>query len=402
MTGAPALVAADIPERLRHDLADDVLAPARRRERTQAFVATMLKQRGDFGITRVGSITRLDGIGMPVVQVVRPLALSNAVSQGKGADFLQAAASALMETLETWAAERIAPDRVSASPARPDEGIDTLFAGCLDDDFQVARSPAPKEWIEGFDLLTERMVLAPLALVDTVYTLPSPHPAAFARSTTGLAGGTSLLSAVIHAALEILEKDAVAAASRRPHFFDHWRVDAASVDGPVSRELLDRIHAASLLSGIWLVPSGHDLPTYWCHVMEAGAGENEIVPLPAEGFGCALTHDEALSKALMEACQARLGAISGAREDITRQHYPGTHDRERIAAWQQRLRAPGRTIAFPREGNAPFASPLVPILAALRGAGARAAIVVPLFSRTEPRIEIVRIVAPPLRHGVRV
>ena len=60
MTGAPALVAADIPERLRHDLADDVLAPARRRERTQAFVATMLKQRGDFGITRVGSITRLD------------------------------------------------------------------------------------------------------------------------------------------------------------------------------------------------------------------------------------------------------------------------------------------------------------------------------------------------------
>ena len=56
------------------------------------------------------------------------------------------------------------------------------------------------------------MVPAPLALVDTVYTLPSPHPVAFPRTTTGLAGGTSLLSAFIHAALEILEQAAVAAA----------------------------------------------------------------------------------------------------------------------------------------------------------------------------------------------
>ena len=76
------------------------------------------------------------------------------------------------------------------------------------------------------------------------------------------------------------------------------------------------------------------LPIYWCHSWRT-AQISEIVPLPAEGFGCDFTHDGALAKALMEACQARLAAISGAREDITRRSYPRDYDREHLAEWRR-------------------------------------------------------------------
>ena len=49
------------------------------------------------GITRLGNITGLDRIGIPVAVAVRPNSRSVSVSQGKGVDLTQAITSALME-----------------------------------------------------------------------------------------------------------------------------------------------------------------------------------------------------------------------------------------------------------------------------------------------------------------
>src|SRR5918994_4946982 len=59
------------------------------------------------GITRVANVTGLDRIGLPVVMVCRPNSRSIAVSQGKGLDLDAARASGLMESVETYHAERI-------------------------------------------------------------------------------------------------------------------------------------------------------------------------------------------------------------------------------------------------------------------------------------------------------
>src|SRR5712675_2024325 len=59
------------------------------------------------GITRVGNITGLDRIGIPVAIAVRPNSRSVSVSQGKGLDLPQAMASALMEACEGFHAEEI-------------------------------------------------------------------------------------------------------------------------------------------------------------------------------------------------------------------------------------------------------------------------------------------------------
>src|SRR5271155_3839226 len=57
------------------------------------------------GITRVGNVTGLDRIGIPVAVAVRPNSRSVSVSQGKGLDVAQAMTSALMEAVEGFHAE---------------------------------------------------------------------------------------------------------------------------------------------------------------------------------------------------------------------------------------------------------------------------------------------------------
>jgi ribosomal protein S12 methylthiotransferase accessory factor YcaO len=52
------------------------------------------------GITRLGNVTGLDLIGIPVAVAVRPNSRSVSVSQGKGLTLPQAMASALMEAVE--------------------------------------------------------------------------------------------------------------------------------------------------------------------------------------------------------------------------------------------------------------------------------------------------------------
>jgi ribosomal protein S12 methylthiotransferase accessory factor len=363
---------------------------------THALVATMLARRSDFGITRIGSVTRLDRIGVPVVQVARPLSLSNAVSQGKGMTLVEAAASALMEELEVFAGEQIPSTRLREATTRDvGERACALYSRAVVAEDRRNWERVPLAWLDGWDLFTARPTPVPAALVDTVYTVPSPHPRLLPRTTTGLGAGATLADATVHAALEILERDAVAAAHERPHFFDLNQVDLTTVVGGTSRDLLDRIGAAGLLVGAWRVPAPHDLPVYWCHVMEDDR-RAELAPLPASGFSCGLSHDRALAGALLEACQARLAAISGAREDITRRVYPKNHDRGALAAWREQLATPPRPRPF-RTDAGPAAPPLRRALDGMRAAGALAAIVVPLLRDMENGLFVVRVVAPPLR-----
>ncbi len=394
-----AATAYDLGARLDHDLSGCGDFRGRDPEATERLVRALFAARRRFGITRLGSLTRLDRAGVAVAQVVRPLSLSNAVSQGKGTRIMDAAASALMEALECWAAERIAPERIKVASAR-DLGADirNLYAGSRVHGFDAGWDQLALGWIEGYDLLASRTLPVPVALVDTVYTLPSPHPVAFPRSTTGLAAGTSALAAIIHAAFEVLERASVAAAERYPRSFPERRIDPQLVVGPRSSEILSRLKAADLAAGIWLVPADHGLPVFRCHVIETEA-HREIAPMPGGGFACDFTYDRALSKALMEAAQARVTALAGAREDITRAAYPERYDREDLEARRRAFVSQGAAGALPVDGDGPAsgAEALSALLDALRRAGAEAALVVPLYSSKNPDIEVVRLVAPPLR-----
>jgi ribosomal protein S12 methylthiotransferase accessory factor len=366
------------------------------------YARRLVAARGAYGISRVGSVTRLDRIGIPVVQAVRPLALSNAVNQGKGETLAQATISAVMEAIETWAAERVPEERVvRARAGELDPSLRPLYGVSVVEGARAHWEAETLPWVAGWDLLGEREVPVPLALVDTRYTLPSHHPVMFPRTTTGLATGPNLAHALLHAALEVLEKDAVAAARRRPFFFERWGILPDSVDGPRSAAILRRIEAAGLICGIWQVPADHALPVYWCRIMDASE-EAALAPLPADGYGCDFTHDDALAKALLEACQGRVGAVAGAREDITRSLYRTPDDGQELASWRAAL--------LSREGRWPFRPQPPPdparagwrsAAAALAASGASAALVVPLHAGGDPPVAVLRLVVPELRHGDR-
>ncbi|MDF1632473.1 YcaO-like family protein [Mycoplana sp. MJR14] len=403
MNGTCGAAVAQLGARLEQEAG--VLGDFRSREpaATEKLVHALLSARRRFGITRVGSLTRLDRAGVAVAQVVRPLSLSNAVSQGKGATLMEATASALMETLESWAAERIAPARIRVATAR-DLGNDVrnLYAGCRVHGFDAGWDRLQLGWVEGYDLLTARVLPVPVAMVDTVYTLPSPHPVAFPRSTRGLAAGPTLHAAIIYAALEILERASVAEAERYPRSHPELRIDPASVGGPLALQVLRRLRASDLVAGIWLIPAEHGLPVFRCQVIET-EGHREIAPLPGEGFACDFTYDRALASALMEAAQARVTALAGGREDITRDAYPERYDRKYLDARRQAFRSSSETVALPvdRDEPASGAAALAALLSALKAAGALAALVVPLYSGKDPDIEVVRLVVPPLRDLIR-
>jgi len=355
---------------------------------TSETVRRILQRKREFGITRLGSITELDRIGIPVVQAVRPLSRSVSVNQGKGLAYPQAAISALMESLEGWASERVPADRVEFASFHfmDRQGYWSHLAGEGHRDETIA-------WIHGWDLLTSRALPVPLALVDTAYTIPSPHPHWLSRNTTGLAAGTSWKGAIEHACFEVLERHARCAALRMPHFFDRYQVDSRSVLAGAAGEIIDRLISADCSVGIWSIPTEHGLPVYWCHVMESEL-QAPLAPWPAEGFGCDWTHDRALAKALLEACQSRLGIISAAREDITG-HIYHYQDARRLLAWRRQLAVsalPYPPAAGTEANNNPSALPLE----ALHRAGARAVIVVELFSDENIPLHVVRVVTPPL------
>lgn len=365
-----------------------VAAPAQPAPDPLDTVRRILERKREFGITRLGSITELDRIGIPVAQVVRPLSRSVSVNQGKGLTYGQAAISAVMESLEGWASERIPTERVVLAPLRSmnRHGYWSQLADDRERDETIA-------WIDGWDLAASEAVPVPLALVDTAYTIPSPHPGWLPRNTTGLAAGTSWRDAVRHACFEALERHARCAAMRMPHFFDRYQLCSRSVRSGAAGEIIKRLLSAGCSVGIWSIPTEHDLPVYWCHVMESDL-QPPLAPWPAEGFGCDKTHDRALAKALLEACQSRLGIISAAREDLSRQLYHYQDTRE-LSAWRQQLSIPGLPYA-PEDGFdlTIDRSPLP--LDALRRAGAKAVIVVALFSDETIPLHVVRVVTPPL------
>ncbi len=359
---------------------------------TWGVVRRILARKREFGITRLGSVTGLDRTGIQVAQVIRPTSRSVAVNQGKGITDAQAAISGLMESLEGWASERIAADRIWKAE------IATMNRDGIWSDLLVEETCSGHQetmsWIQGWDMMSGKLCPVPLALVDTDYIIPSPHPRWLARDTTGLAAGTSLQQAMAHACFEILERHARCMAMRTPHFFDRFQVDTDTIRSGMAGDIIGRLFRAGFAVGVWTIPSDHGLPVYWCHIMES-TRQAPLAPFPAAGFGCDLTHDRALAKALLEACQSRLGVISAAREDVTGHFYKEPNSYE-LSAWRKLLSRGGSPYPNPEPGP-PAENTLKPALDAIALAGAKAAVAVVLFSDESIPLHVVRMVAPPLQ-----
>jgi len=335
--GVPGTVAASGRRKGFTDGTHRLIPPVETLARVSRFMPVM-------GITRIANVTGLDKIGITVVMVCRPNSRSVSVSQGKGVDLAAAKASGLMESIESFHAERI------ALPLKLGSYEDLRYSHPMIDVAGLPRhsdsrfTPLAKLlWIEGRDLLADRALWLPYEMVHLDYTLPLPSGhGCFVPSSNGLASGNHILEAISHAICEVVERDA----TTLWHLLDEearerTRVDLTTVDDPHCRAMLDRFAAAGVLVAAWETTSDVGIPAFLCRILEDVAPPRSGYR-PSSGMGCHPAHAVALSRALSEAAQSRLTFISGARDDMSRGEYAQFLDPETYALWKERIVGGGR------------------------------------------------------------
>lgn len=363
-------------------------------------LAAILPFTAAMGVTRVANVTGLDTIGIPVVMVTRPNSRSISVSQGKGVDLTAAKVSGLMESIESYHAERITLPVKHAT-------FEDLFE--THDLIDITRLPRlstsrfspyqPILWIEGRDLIGDRAVWLPYEIVHLNYTVPlPPGHGSFIASSNGLASGNTLTEAIIHGICEVVERDA----ATLWHLMDEAeqdrrRIDPNSVDDPQCRMMLDRYRFAGVSVGIWEITSNTGIPAFLCRIIQDETPPNHSFR-PAVGMGCHPSRGVALSRALSEAAQSRLTFIAGARDDMPKDEYDTFLDSEIQSAWRARLNRSGVRRRF-ADGPGWYAedmdTDLEAIIDRLRAVGITELAVVDL-TKEEFGIPVVRVVIPGL------
>jgi ribosomal protein S12 methylthiotransferase accessory factor len=285
------------------------------------------------GITRIAELTGLDTLGIPVFAAIRPMGLSLSTQQGKGISAAAAKVSALMESLETWTAERIAlPVTRGSYRALRERAVDVR---------QLPRSrkrldlDARWEWIEGVDLIRDEPVLVPkeACTLDATFT----KPPVFDVSSNGLASGNVLVEAIVHGLCEVIERDAEAAWRRAG---GDRRLVLDTIEDATCRALIDRIVSTGARVFVWDLASDTGVPVIGAAIMEDPREPAWRALGFYQGFGAHLLPEIAIARALTEAAQTRLTYIAGARDDFFPIDYARATDPELMAELWSRLAAP--------------------------------------------------------------
>lgn len=274
-----------------------------------------------FGITRVGDITDLDCLGVPVCFAVRPNARGLSVAQGKGLDADQARISAVMEAVEGAVAEDVRRHVICVgsfkemlSQGQPVIAPETLGRT----DIEAFDPLRDRAWVRGISVRTDRMVLAPFELVGIDYRSDMPWDrSAFHMSSEGLAAAFDPDAAILHALLELVENDA----SVLIDSFETRRVAPKPVwitpgITPALDSLLRHLDGLGLSIEFQDLTTGLGVPVVMASLDRAFSAPSGPGLRRSAGLACRPSAHEAALSALLEAIQSRLTDISGARDDL--------------------------------------------------------------------------------------
>lgn len=262
------------------------------------------------GITRVADVTRLDRLGIPVFQSIRPASRNLSVSQGKGFTPAAARVSAAMESIEMWHAENL--DRVpqvtlSLQEMRYRNPIRAAQLRWMTG--ARALESAPIRWVEARSLTRERPGWLPRDMMELDFTATELfRPQMFVHNSNGLASGNDLHEALLHGLCEVVERHAWYLGQVEPQRM--VAIDEGSVDSEPLREVIGAIRDAGLKLGMYDITWEVGLPAAFVKLVAPD------MPAVWHGSGCHCSAEVALSRALTEAAQSRLTYIAGARDDL--------------------------------------------------------------------------------------
>lgn len=287
------------------------------------------------GVTRIADVTGLDRVGIPNYTSVRPREAGAGISyyNGKGVTRADAHAGALMEAVERYSGERCdlaVVDATFAEILRHGPAVDPrdLWVPLV----RPYDARMPLEWVLGVDLLSERPTYVPLNAVVCPYLPRRPERELYIASTNGLAAGNAWEDALCQALCEVVERDAVAmgdaARDLRPAIaelvaglglelgggsHDRGRLIRLGSLPTRARRLVYRLERAGLTVYLRDLTSTAGIATVTCNVVERHLDGRCSV------HGGSGTHPDArvaVTRALTEAAQSRVGHIQGGREDL--------------------------------------------------------------------------------------
>jgi YcaO-like protein with predicted kinase domain len=356
------------------------------------------------GITRVGNVTGLDRIGIPVAVAIRPNSRSVSVSQGKGLTLSHAMASAMMEAAEGFHAEdigarfRYASYRDLALCARVVEPHLLCATG------NPFGPGATIPWVEGYDLLQREPCWIPAEIVHTDYTLPRLLESGFFLSgSNGLGSGNHLVEALTAAICELVERDAIALWNvREIRRRALHSVDLTSIDDPDCLTVLEKYQQAGIGVRVWDVTTDIGIPAFVCDI-RAPSDEAPRLLRRFRGAGCHPDRAIALLRALTEAAQVRLTYITGIRDDLSLRDYEAQPTAEIGEALLDVLQQAGASHTFqdiPSFSDDDLVQDLQWLLERLHSAGIARVIAVDL-TRADLAIPVVRVVIPSLEGDPR-
>lgn len=283
------------------------------------------------GVSRVARITGLDRTGVEVACAVRPGGHVLQVCNGKGRSWPEAAAGALLETAELWAAETVRPETLRWGSEReleaaghepwPAPELGSAGGGAVP---RLWTQDVRLAWREASELHTGRPVLLPAQAVHCPPAGSAPlGPLSMSWTSNGSGAHPERARALLHALLEATERDQLARTLP-----EGWSEEALETrllrpaslarHAPAVAALAQTLEAAGFrahlfdLSAQAGTPGAVRLPVAGALLVDLEEGP---VPLTA-GYACAPSREGALLRALLEAAQSRLTDIHGAREDI--------------------------------------------------------------------------------------
>jgi len=257
----------------------------------------------------------------------------------------------------------------------------------------------PIPWIRGYDLLQGCPTWVPYEYVTMNTLLSRVMKLTFYNGSNGLASGNHLLEAVLHGLLEVIERDALVIWQRLPVKQQlRKKVSLSSVTDPECRRLLERFEQAEVEVAVWDLTTSLGFSTYACVIGESEGLRTWRSLGVYRGFGCHLSPEVALNRALCEAAQSRLTIISGSRDDNSLSAYENHRSLSRVAEEHAVFFGSPGTLEFGirRDVSTPsFEGDVALVLNAIRGAGFESAIVVDL-TREPLAIPVVKVVVPGL------
>jgi ribosomal protein S12 methylthiotransferase accessory factor len=278
-------------------------------EETWSWLAPRLHRAG---VTRLADVTRLDRLGIPVFQAVRPTSRNLCLSQGKALTPAGAKVSAAMEAVELWHAESLDHLPREVTTLRAMETANPIPQEAFPwrpDSRRFDNAPLP--WVRADSLLGGPPGWLLTALLEINFDLPHRlQPTMFHVTSNGLASGNCLEEAQGHALCEVIERHGLYLARKAEGRM--IPLDPASVESPPLVALLRRVRAAGMKIALYDITWEVGVPVLIADLVAPD------LPNVWRGCGCHPDPDIALSRALTEAAQARLTYIAGARDDLTR------------------------------------------------------------------------------------